>query len=74
MRANRESPRSASAIAALAAGSSRTVGPGASVGAVNGAFLLVDLTFFSANTLKLFEGGWFCGCAKRHGKRQRPPP
>ncbi|GJD56258.1 MULTISPECIES: potassium transporter Kup [Methylobacterium] len=27
--------------------------------AVNGAFLLVDLTFFSANTLKLFEGGWF---------------
>jgi len=27
--------------------------------AVNGAFLVVDLTFFSANTLKLFEGGWF---------------
>lgn len=27
--------------------------------ACNGAFLLVDLTFFSANTLKLFEGGWF---------------
>jgi len=27
--------------------------------AVNGAFLVIDLTFFSANTLKLFEGGWF---------------
>ncbi|MCJ2072193.1 KUP/HAK/KT family potassium transporter [Methylobacterium sp. J-030] len=27
--------------------------------ACNGAFLIVDLTFFSANTLKLFEGGWF---------------
>ena len=27
--------------------------------AVNGIFLLVDLVFFSANTVKLFEGGWF---------------
>ncbi|MGH1574180.1 potassium transporter Kup [Methylobacterium sp. P31] len=27
--------------------------------ACNGAFLIIDLTFFSANTLKLFEGGWF---------------
>ena len=26
---------------------------------VNGAFLLVDLVFFAANSLKLFEGGWF---------------
>jgi KUP system potassium uptake protein len=29
------------------------------VTAVNGFFLLVDLVFFSANSLKLFEGGWF---------------
>jgi KUP system potassium uptake protein len=27
--------------------------------AANGAFLIIDLTFFGANTLKLFEGGWF---------------
>ncbi|CAO3437200.1 potassium transporter Kup [Azospirillum endophyticum] len=27
--------------------------------AVNGAFLGVDLVFFGANSLKLFEGGWF---------------
>lgn len=27
--------------------------------AVNGVFLVVDLVFFSANTVKLFEGGWF---------------
>ncbi|GJE27218.1 potassium transporter Kup [Methylobacterium organophilum] len=27
--------------------------------ATNGAFLLVDLTFFGANSLKLLEGGWF---------------
>jgi KUP system potassium uptake protein len=27
--------------------------------AVNGFFLVVDLVFFSANSLKLFEGGWF---------------
>jgi KUP system potassium uptake protein len=26
---------------------------------VNGAFLLVDLVFFAANSLKLIEGGWF---------------
>ncbi|ACL56586.1 potassium transporter Kup [Methylobacterium nodulans] len=26
---------------------------------VNGMFLLVDLTFFGANSVKLFEGGWF---------------
>ena len=26
---------------------------------VNGAFLLVDLIFFAANSVKLFEGGWF---------------
>jgi KUP system potassium uptake protein len=26
---------------------------------VNGAFLLVDLVFFSANSLKLIQGGWF---------------
>ena len=26
---------------------------------VNGTFLIIDLIFFSANTLKLFEGGWF---------------
>jgi KUP system potassium uptake protein len=29
------------------------------VGLVNGGFLLVDLVFFGANSLKLFEGGWF---------------
>ena len=27
--------------------------------AVNGFFLIIDLFFFSANTIKLFEGGWF---------------
>jgi KUP system potassium uptake protein len=27
--------------------------------AVNGFFLAIDLIFFSANSLKLFEGGWF---------------
>jgi KUP system potassium uptake protein len=27
--------------------------------AVNGFFLIIDLIFFSANSLKLFEGGWF---------------
>ena len=27
--------------------------------AVNGAFLVVDLVFFAANSVKLFEGGWF---------------
>jgi KUP system potassium uptake protein len=27
--------------------------------AVNGAFLLVDLVFFAANSMKVFEGGWF---------------
>jgi KUP system potassium uptake protein len=27
--------------------------------AVNGAFLVVDLVFFAANSMKLFEGGWF---------------
>jgi KUP system potassium uptake protein len=27
--------------------------------AVNGAFLLIDLVFFAANSMKLFEGGWF---------------
>src|SRR5262249_53880807 len=26
---------------------------------VNGFFLVIDLVFFSANSLKLFEGGWF---------------
>ncbi len=26
---------------------------------VNGAFLVVDLVFFAANSVKLFEGGWF---------------
>jgi KUP system potassium uptake protein len=29
------------------------------VAAVNGAFLIVDLVFFSANATKLLEGGWF---------------
>ena len=27
--------------------------------AVNGVFLAIDLVFFGANSLKLFEGGWF---------------
>jgi KUP system potassium uptake protein len=27
--------------------------------AVNGFFLLIDLIFFAANSLKLFQGGWF---------------
>jgi len=27
--------------------------------AVNGAFLLIDLVFFAANSIKLIEGGWF---------------
>lgn len=27
--------------------------------AVNGFFLIIDLIFFAANSLKLFEGGWF---------------
>ena len=27
--------------------------------AVNGFFLVIDLIFFGANSLKLFEGGWF---------------
>ncbi|MGY2052220.1 potassium transporter Kup [Methylobacterium sp. JK268] len=27
--------------------------------AANGTFLLIDLTFFGANSLKLLEGGWF---------------
>ncbi len=27
--------------------------------AVNGGFLVVDLVFFAANSIKLFEGGWF---------------
>ena len=27
--------------------------------AVNGFFLVIDLIFFAANALKLFEGGWF---------------
>jgi KUP system potassium uptake protein len=29
------------------------------VAAVNGAFLLLDLVFVAANSMKLFEGGWF---------------
>lgn len=29
------------------------------VTAVNGAFLIVDLVFFGANSVKLIEGGWF---------------
>ena len=33
--------------------------PPAAVIAVNGAFFLIDLVFFSANAVKLFEGGWF---------------
>ncbi|MEH3117848.1 MAG: KUP/HAK/KT family potassium transporter [Methylorubrum populi] len=31
----------------------------AAVLAVNGSFLLIDLIFLSANSVKLFEGGWF---------------
>ncbi len=31
----------------------------AAVLAVNGAFLVIDLVFFAANSVKLFEGGWF---------------
>ncbi len=31
----------------------------AAVMLVNGAFLVIDLVFFSANSVKLFEGGWF---------------
>src|SRR5436853_3483082 len=27
--------------------------------AVNGLFLIVDLVFFAANSMKLFQGGWF---------------
>jgi KUP system potassium uptake protein len=27
--------------------------------AVNGFFLIIDLVFFSANSIKVFEGGWF---------------
>ncbi|UQR67984.1 KUP/HAK/KT family potassium transporter [Bradyrhizobium sp. C-145] len=27
--------------------------------AVNGAFFVIDVIFFSANSIKLFEGGWF---------------
>ncbi|MBV9826068.1 MAG: KUP/HAK/KT family potassium transporter [Alphaproteobacteria bacterium] len=27
--------------------------------AVNGAFIVIDLVFFAANSIKLFEGGWF---------------
>ena len=27
--------------------------------AVNGAFFVIDLVFFAANSVKLFEGGWF---------------
>jgi KUP system potassium uptake protein len=33
--------------------------PEAAVLAVNGLFFVIDLIFFSANSLKLFEGGWF---------------
>ena len=33
--------------------------PLAIVLAVNGSFLLIDLGFFAANSVKLFEGGWF---------------
>jgi KUP system potassium uptake protein len=29
------------------------------VGAVNGVFLLIDLVFVAANSMKVFEGGWF---------------
>ena len=27
--------------------------------AVNGLFLLIDLIFFAANSMKFFHGGWF---------------
>ena len=33
--------------------------PPAAVLAVNGVFFLIDLVFFSANAVKLLEGGWF---------------
>ena len=33
--------------------------PPAAVIAVNGLFFLIDLVFFSANAVKLLEGGWF---------------
>ncbi len=33
--------------------------PPAAVIAVNGLFFVIDLVFFSANAVKLFEGGWF---------------
>ena len=33
--------------------------PPVAVLAVNGAFFVIDLVFFSANAVKLFEGGWF---------------
>ena len=33
--------------------------PLAIVLAVNGAFLLIDLGFFAANSIKIFDGGWF---------------
>jgi KUP system potassium uptake protein len=42
------------ALVALQWGFNRTL-----VIAVNGFFLIIDLIFFSANTIKLFEGGWF---------------
>jgi KUP system potassium uptake protein len=42
------------ALVAIQWGFNRTL-----VIAVNGFFLVIDLIFFSANTIKLFEGGWF---------------
>ena len=42
------------ALVAIQWGFNRTL-----VIAVNGFFLIIDLFFFSANTIKLFEGGWF---------------
>ena len=33
--------------------------PPAAVLAVNGLFFIVDLVFFTANSVKLFQGGWF---------------
>ena len=42
------------ALVAIQWGFNRTL-----VIAVNGFFLVIDLLFFSANTIKLFEGGWF---------------